>query len=633
MPMWKIHQIDSLINQDKYSLAKEVLKQLENTEELKNEEKLELLQTKAKLFSKTLETEEVLKIREQINNLLDLETTKIEQIPQVPLELTSNLKDILWEKNISDIANAVSKKIKFNVSIQILNSLIERLKLNKQENDKIEKINIWVMYFKEIQILKELWETGEAYFYESLYFKLRWDFKKEKEFIEKSALEWNRDSINTHLTNIENDFLEKYTKLKTEDEKINYKQENLLKFEKEYKKFINWWFVNIIKKEISPRNPDLYEDLWKFFEKIWEYKKALEQYINWINIHYKWYHKLFLNIALLYKNTKVKSKDNKKSEYYYLKNFYEHSADVWDEKSMAIALEYFWDLEKFSNEEQSKKYYKNAIQTYLWYFQTIAEQGNQIENTEEDLLNLVRLFDKTQKQILRIWDLDSYVLDFITQLINLDTKYFLLQAQFFEKNWELFNALNSYLGNYELHKNKNSLNALLMFLETSLYNKKEQEIWNFREEMFDKKSDKEIEILEKNIEFLEIEKISLKKIIEIISKDKKVTKEDIAFFFELTLDKNFYENLSFNQVNYFIQEYNAGSLNLDIYLVAILKQIEFLFWYDKEILKPYIEKIEHYRKSGFKEFQPLDIFDKNDLKDILENSFQNIEKYNELIEK
>jgi hypothetical protein len=102
--------------------------------------KLELLQTKAKLLSETLDTEELLNVREQIENILKNNIPLIENKNQI---------------NIEKIKEKISKTIKITLSEQIFDSLIKRLiqndKKDKKEEEKIQKI-----YFEEAEKLMQL---------------------------------------------------------------------------------------------------------------------------------------------------------------------------------------------------------------------------------------------------------------------------------------------------------------------------------------------------------------------------------------------------------------------------------------------------------------------------------------------
>ena len=183
---------------------------------------------------------------------------------------------------------------------------------------------------------------------------------------------------------------------------------------------------------------------------------------------------------------------NKEKEYYFL----EESAKLWEQEAIKFLKEY--KLEKYEKEyENSKK---------IWDYQSAFEILNKItklyQNTEIEIefleeiileysfekhssnnnINLIFLEAtwKIEKETLIKLKSDIYLTieKVIDTLITKDTKHILTQAMFFEKQWNIFSALNSYIQNFQLHRDKNSLDALLMFLETTLKEKKlDTEIW------------------------------------------------------------------------------------------------------------------------------------------------------------
>jgi len=846
-----LNEINYLISQNNFPEAKTKLEKI-NENQLSQTEQLEFLNTKAELLSKTLYTEDLIEIREQIENILDEQVRKHQEqkivLPNInKLDWTNNWAsaDILWEINITDIAQEVSHNVKKEVSYKIIDSLIERIILNKSEDNASEKNketeNINKMFFEEIKYLKNIWEDWEAYFYEYIYYKTHWNKQKEEEALKKSANEWNRDSINLYLENLENNFLNKYNSLNTSKEKQNYKQDNLLEFEKEYNKFIKWNFVNVKQKKFSPGNPDLHEDLWIFFEEINEPKRALQEYINWIKSQYKESYKLYWNIAELYLKN-IFASLNKKQQYNLVHkklinliseskkhkdfisqiNWYEwiwdliknrkrywielvpQKFDNWkisiiknEEYYYTEAIKIFYQINLLTNEEninsflristknkikysefelqrspienillntnlknflylanyyEETKNHKAAIKKYiLWYDFYRINLNNWVNLNVKDFENLSEWFilfletelkktlnntnkkeliflEKIIKKIKLKKELDSndinllftnslkknfennitfedlsiyiswynqeinnyniYIQAVLKKLKankNINTKLIeklilkiqkqeIIYSNEFEEDlkialWEydnevykneitdnsklnisinshFFSSLHNYLTNFELQKDNTSLDALLMFLQTTLTEKINDEInqiqtqnfelnnqINLIQEKIENNDDEKliepeinnlkysIKINNWNIDFLETNKITLKNIIEIIDENKNITEEDIAFFFELTLDKNFYENLDFQTVNQYIGFYNQWIINADLYLKTILKQIE------PKILKPYIDKIEINRKSNYEQFEELDIYDIQDLKDIIESSFWNLEKY------
>ena len=177
----QLDTIYDLLDQNNYIEAWKQLKEIDE-EKLNKDEKLELLQTKAEFFSKTLETEELLKTKEEIIKLLEKKIKIIEKINPPSIDITKDLTsdEIVWEIDISEIAKKISYSIKKEVSTKILNSLIERFMLNQQEWDLEEYENITTMYFQEIEYLKKIWESWEWFFMNHYIIDLNETNKKKK---------------------------------------------------------------------------------------------------------------------------------------------------------------------------------------------------------------------------------------------------------------------------------------------------------------------------------------------------------------------------------------------------------------------------------------------------------------------
>jgi len=510
MPKSTIQQISNFIENDQYDTAGKKIEEFEKINpKLDKQEKLELLQTKAKLFSKTLETERIIDTKKEIYKLLDTEIANIEKVTSVDLESIG-----LWNLNLWDEAKKVSHNIKKQVSIQILDSLIERLMLEMSEKkkDQKERKDIEKMYFSELEILKNTWESDDAYFYESNYFRIKWDLDKEQEAIKKSALEWNRDSINKYLENLETKFLEEYNSLKTEEEKDKFLEENLEDIEEEFFQFIDNYSRDKNDKRIKLKqwwNKYLYEKVWNFYKNIWLENEALSSYKSWIQSSFKWYYKLYKNIAEIYENSNLKIYNNKKKlakkEYYKL---YQYSSINNDYENVFYSLNKLWHLS--NSEEEKKQYFWEIIYNFETNYKLFI-------NSEKIILNyLDALNNLDTKSIFNIEDL-------YTQLKNLNPENTILLADYFEKQWDFVNALKSYLKNNKIQNNKNSLDALLMFFEVSLLNNN-------------------------NINNDEIK--NLKKIIKKLEKNENILKEDIWFLVELSLKNKYYENLDISDINW-----------------------------------------------------------------------------------
>ena len=583
----KITKINILIEEWTYNEASTEIEKIESeNKNLEKNEKLKLLQTKAKLFSKTLKTEEIFKVREKIISLLDTENKILEKIPTDYLELKNDSNTaFLWDINIWDIAKELSSKIKNQVSKQIFDSLIERLILEKIEENKNTKeiSNIEEMYFSEIQIMKDNWEIGEAYFYESIYYNLEWDTEKEKEFIEKSALLWNKKAIEFYIDSIINIFLWNYNNLKTKEEKEKFLNSNLENIEEILFQFIDSSYFdknNKKQKLVQWWNKYLYEKVWNFYSEIWLFSESLSSYTSWIQSGFEWSHKLYKNIAELYENFKHKIKifeiekinELIKNNYSFL---YKYSGLVWDLENIVYWLEKLWDIEKWNDNQLSTKYYYKALNKIIEY--------NYIDYTS--IISTTRLMEKLSLKELLLKYPDWNILVKIEKLykeiaMNFDWKYLLSLSNHYEEIWNILwayqNYLNAFQSNIEWSKD-----ALLIFLKTSLvsYIEKESSEINLslENEIETIQNPEEIKIIkqkqENNIEQLMFKKQLIKSIVRNIDQDDKILREQIAVLFDMSIWDSFYNNFEYKQLLIFIESYNQWINNSDIYLHRIIQNI------------------------------------------------------------
>ena len=578
--------------------------------------KISLLKIKLKALSKLWELDKTIYIYDEIYQVINNELSfSIDEDEDKEAK-----KEMIRENSIE----------KFNLIIN--NSWIifdSNKNIIPDEKNKLESI-----FLSEINKLKEYSIEDIWVYYLGLFYARIWNGEKAEEYIEKAAVYWNKEAIYLHLWVLTEYFINFYNSLEIKD-KVVFKNANILMLEKEYSKF-------------KKTTPELHEKLWIFFEEINEYKRARQEYLDWIKLNYNWAYKLNYNLAQLYKNNSLESKDSEKSALLFINKLFEFAEKNNDNNSLALSNEFYWDISKYSDKEKSNKYYISSIINKLYYYKDNAYDINKLslKIQEKELLSIIRLFRKSNNHTIQIENITFNITEFFQVLINIDTKYILMLAQYYWENWHTADAFINYMHNYSLNLNKESFDAVLMFLETTLFQKIDNEIIDLNTELFDKKEeleekreklkqDKEKkallkpeikdlkfykESIEWNIHNLKIDKTTLEEIVKIIEKYESIKSEDIEFILSLTLGKDFYENLSFEKVYPYFMNYQNDFSYSSIYLTKILKEIESLFWYDINILEWFFKMIE--------EDKPFTNGDLDNFRDIINSSLENIDKYN-----
>ena len=307
----------------------------------------------------------------------------------------------------------------------------------------------------------------------------------------------------------------------------------------------------------------------------------------------------------------MKSKDNKKTEINYLQNFLKTSRINNDRVSVSKALVLLW-------EKDNKNYYADIIKNFN------PEKWDL--NSEQIILD----FLKASRELNLKIEKKEYLLKILSKI---NSENLILLALHFEENWDIMNAFFNYIANYLENENKNSIDAILIFLEITLKDNINNEINIIKEENLVLKNDlikKENNLFKKDIENLikinnwNIKELKenlnwLKEAIKLIEKNEKILDEDIRFLFNISFDKNLLYSLNIEEILYFFEAYNIWINKSYIYLTEILKEIELMFWYEKDIFEKYYQKINDEKHKKF---------DKNyldDFKDIIEASLKQLD--------
>lgn len=524
---------------------------------------------------------------------------------------------LIWKWDYANAFKIYDKSIDL---AEMKENIIElyRKKINflfgyKEENPKI---------FSEIirsdanEIIK-IWHKWEWNFNLWLLNESNNDLNSAKKYY-KNAIDYKyQDAIYKYAEILENDFLKIYNKIANKKNKEDYINDNLEEFEKEYFKLLE------LTEEIINKNwkilENLYWNLWVFYEKIWLITKAIESYNNAINSSKELYSYLW-NLWNLY--LKNKNKLNFLDNWEYLKLAIESfskleniSAINSDTQNLIYALEEKAKIyKKLWNNEKYKENYNYILNILNW--EKIINEKYALKYLELTNILNIKLDEEAELYIFKI-------------LISSNIKHLNTIWYYYEEKWFFEYAFLYYLYSYKELKWKNEYkNAwLAFFIETTLKNKEINEINEEIEEIENellliekKKKNKKISEYEQNLineknEILQekqfLNNYFIPKILKTIDNEENLGREDIATLFDLSLPKNFYEEINSEIIQLYIVNYENKKEYFDIFLHRILKNIWEKEWISKPISK-IIDKI--YKK------EELSYEDKKDIYIYVENS-------------
>ena len=608
----KIEDLNKIIETDALKVKndiEEIINDLEKENILTwNLLKLELLKTKIEALTKLGWLKEIINDLEKAENFIFNEF-KISFDQQVEKEQKKEILKELYIQILNSINENAYKVYDLNWNID-KNKKEEYLKYIDLIIEKLSKINIhWI------------WE-----YYKWLFYSTIWDNENFIKYNKQAALSWEKkESVIIYVSQQLNYFLEKYNLLTSEKEKKQFLNKNLENLEEDIFQFVDKFQYDENWKRIILKqwwHKELYWIIWDFYKNIWLYSEALSSYISWTQSVFEWNYKLYKNIAELYQNSKIilETENYKKEK---IKKTYETLYQLAYINNDPENV-FFW-LEKVANLANSKqeKYEK------LWQIVYMFELNyNKYSTNDKLILSYINACKKINSKILN--ENSLYI-----NLTYIDTKYILLYANYLEEKWELTLAFINYITNYSLEKNQNNLDAIIIFLQDKVINKISKEIVEQNEKISEIEEDlnniqyskinktiikskkAEIKILKSNIKILLKEQEELK---EQLIKIKEITNKDIKEFFRLTLSNKDLEDINFENIKTYFDYYNYDLPKSDIYLKTMLEQIQLLYWYKKEILKPYFDKIkkeEAFTQDDLDDFK--DIIESKNLYTILEN--------------
>ncbi len=604
---------------------------------------IEQLETQLKNLNKIVETD-ALKVKNEVDsiiskiekeNILKWDLLKLELIKTKINALSNlgNLKETISElekaenfilKEVvisydSSIEDKEKKEILKELYIEVLNSISKNsYQVLKQDwsidenkkNKYLEYIDLIISKLNNLDI-KWIWE-----YYKWLFYSTIWDNNNFIKYNKQSALTWEKkEAITIYVDQQLNYFLERYNKLKSNEDKEKFLKENLENLEEDIFQFVDDFHYDENWKRIKLKqwwHKELYWIIWDFYKNIWLYSESLSSYKSWTQSYFKWNYKLHKKIAELYKKTNI-APETEKYKKEKIKKAYENLYNLAyinnDPENVFYWLEKTAELSK-TKEEKYEKYWQ-----IIYMFELNYENYS---SNDKLILSYINACKKINSKILN--ENTLYI-----NLTYIDTKYILLYANYLEEKWELTLAFINYITNYNLYKNNNSLSAIIIFMQDKIINKISKEITQINQEIIQIKEElKSIENNKINKAFINLKKDEIKVLksnIKILIKEKqdlerrllnleKLTDDDIKDFFRLTLTNQYLENINFENTRNYFDYYNYDLPKSDIYLEAILEQIQILFWYKKEILKPFFNKIK--KQEAFTQD------DLNDFKDIIE---------------
>lgn len=399
------------------------------------------------------------------------------KIAKEAIDYWKNLKDFhksfLYER-LGDFTLQLGDYYKtleyFNESKKYWNRLVYEKILNLYTSWLL--IDEWWDFSYENNVEFLLWECKNACEYNK---EAYWDYwyyiylyKQDLETAEKILNEWIKKWSKTSLIkyiDLHRDlFFNDLEKIENNQEKKVFIDENKQKIEKLYKYAIDLGETKLI------------WELWTFYEEIWFYLNALEIYQLHIEVNKDYtYHK---NLGDLYASGKVllfkkEFIDKSKIESYenlYEKAFLNRDVDnyiYWLNKLLEIYVEK-------RNINKATDYYNILYQFRNW--------NNFLDLKESSLLLIKKLYESDIKRMDEIF----------SELISIDSKYLLLQADFYEwkNNRKAFNSfLEAYLislNEYSEESIYDSWDALGIFLYSLSLKEYNPENKKFFEDMAEK---------------------------------------------------------------------------------------------------------------------------------------------------
>jgi len=581
---------------------------------------------------------------------LELIKTKIEALTKLGglKEIINDLKkaeNFIFNEFIISLDKKIEeeqkKEILKELYIQVLDSINENTYTiynqdwtidNNKKKEYLEYINLIIEKLSKIDV-HWIWE-----YYKWLFYSTLWDNDNFIKYNKEAALSGeNKESVIIYVSQQLNNFLEKYDSLNSQEEKKEFLNKNLENLEEDIFQFVDEFQINENWNRIKLKqwwHKELYWIIWDFYKNIWLYSDALSSYISWTQSKFNWNYKLYKKIAEIYENSNIilETKKYKKEK---IKKTYEilyQLAYINNDPENV----FYW-LEKVASlsDSQREKYKK------LWQIVYMFELNySKYSSNDKLILSYIRACNNINSKILNEHSL-------YLNLTYIDTKYIWLYANYLEEKWELSLAFINYITNYTLEENQDNLDAIVIFIYDKVISKIQNEIQEYNKKILDLKETIknkelnitkkhqikfEIKILKSNIKILLKEQENLKKqLIEI----KEITDEDIKEFFRLTLTNQELENINYQNVKTFFDYYNQDLPKAEIYLKTILEQIQILYWYKKEILKPYFDKIkkeEAFTQDDLDDFK--DIIESKNLYTILENiNEEELDRENEQLQK
>lgn len=380
--------------------------------------------------------------------------------------LYEKLGDFIWELGdypaTLDAYNESKKYWNKFVYEKILNlytsfSLVDETS-NFSEDNNIESL-LW-----ECQNACEynLDAYADYWYYTYLY---KQDLENAKKILKEWIEKWSKISLFKYIELNKDLFLLELWNIENEKDKFTYIKKNKQDIINAYKDAIDLWETKLI------------WDLATFYEEIWFYINAKESYESHIKINkdYTFYKNLW---DLLFSDNILLMENEKK----YIeaidayKNLYEISLMKRDPENYTYWLKKLSEVyEKIWNIKESI-IYLNSLYIYVNW-------NNLIEEKEEILLRLLKLAN---------WDENIYLYA-ISELININNKYLLLEAAYYEDK-DLNRSLSLYLEAYYFNINDSSEgewiydsgNALGIFLYSLSLNKTIQDNKKFLEDMAEK---------------------------------------------------------------------------------------------------------------------------------------------------